>query len=426
MLLTDSFLPHGGGSREYYFNIYRALARLGHTEVTIVTKKVPGWREFDRQAVAPKFEICRLFRPLLSWKYRELPKGVLALFHALWHLCLKVPDSVHAGDLYPPGVIAYLLWKVFRIPYLIYCHGEEVTQTDRFRYQPRLRDAIYKNAEAVVANSEFARRQLLRIGVSHDRITVITPGVDASLFRPEKRDQKLSQLYSVEDKIVLLTVARLVPRKGHQMALRALAEIKDEFPRLHYLIVGSGPEAVGLRKAAQELGISDRVTFAGFVPAEILPKLYNLCDIMFLANREEADGDVEGFGIVFLEAGASGKPVIGGRSGGAIEAIEEHVTGCLIDPDDFRDATQTLRRLLSDNALRKRMGDASRRRVIKQFDWGSRARVLEELNNRVCRTKHVATSAWSTLEKDKVKHALKRDAQEKLSVKKFRESGLHS
>jgi len=426
MLLTDSFLPHAGGSREYYFNIYRELAQLGNTDVTVVTKKVPDWRDFDRKVAAPKFQIHRLFGPLSSWKYRELPKGMLALLHALWHVCLRFPDFVHAGDLYPPGVIAYLLRKSLGIPYLIYCHGEEVTQTDRFRYQPRLRNAIYRNADAVVANSEFARRQLLRIGVSLDRVTVITPGVDASLYRPMPPDRELSRLYEVEDKSVLLTVARLVPRKGHRTALKAMAEIKDDFPNLHYLIVGTGPEEADLRKAADKLGISDRVTFAGFVPAQNLPKLYNLCDIMFLLNRQEADGDVEGFGIVFLEAGAAGKPVIGGRSGGAVEAIEEGVTGCLVDPDDYRDAARTLRRLLSDSALRKRMGDAGRRRVVKEFDWGSRARLLEELNDRVCWTKRIATRARSNSEKDEVKRAPKGDVQEKLSVKKFSEGGSHS
>jgi hypothetical protein len=130
----------------------------------------------------------------------------------------------------------------------------------------------------------------------------------------------------------------------------------------------------------QGAGLSERVTFAGYVAAEQLPDIYNLCDIMLMPNRQEKDGDVEGFGIVFLEANAVGKPVIGGRTGGAAEAIANGSTGFLVNPDDPEEIAGILRQLLLDPGLRERLGAAGVRRVRSDFSWESRARILRSLN----------------------------------------------
>jgi phosphatidylinositol alpha-1,6-mannosyltransferase len=172
----------------------------------------------------------------------------------------------------------------------------------------------------------------------------------------------------------------MVPRKGHRAAVQAFAKVATEFPEAHYLIGGTGPEESRIRQQVQDLGLENRITFAGFIPGEQLPELYNLCDVALLANRQEADGDIEGFGIVFLEANAAGKPVIGGRSGGAIEAIEHGVTGYLINPDDPDEIAAALRKLLSDRSLRERLGAAGRERVISEFQWQTRARILDGIN----------------------------------------------
>jgi phosphatidylinositol alpha-1,6-mannosyltransferase len=383
LLLTDSFSPHAGGSREYYYNLFSQLVALGGAKVAILTKKVPGWKSFDKKHSSTFFRIRRRFKPLKSLKYDELPKGIFPFLQAICRIVRDSPRIIHAGDLYPPGLIAWVINRLTGIPYVIYSHGEEITQTDRYRYQPRVRDCIYKGAAAVVANSEFTRKELLRIGVSENRIVKITPGVDAVRFRPEPADKKLMAQYNLAGKTVVLTVARLVPRKGHRAALQAFAKVCGEFPEAHYLIAGTGPEEQKLRQFSEELGIQRRVSFTGYIPSEVLPKLYNLCDIMLLANREEEDGDVEGFGIVFLEANAAGKPVIGGRSGGAIEAVADGVTGFLVDPDNPAELEGVLRELLRDPKLRQTSGAAGRRRVESEFDWKQRAHRLHEVNCRV-------------------------------------------
>ena len=223
---------------------------------------------------------------------------------------------------------------LFGLPYVAYCHGEDITQTDKYRYLPHVRNRIYRNADAVVANSDIARQNLHRINVPAERIHKISPGVVAVRFSSAQSRSEIEELYGLQGKLILLTVGRLIPRKGHRLVLRTIAKLCAEIPNLHYLIAGIGSEEQPLRKLAEELGLNDRVTFAGYVPQQRLPALYSACDIMVMPNRQEEDGDIEGFGMVFLEANAAGKAVIGGKSGGAHEAVADGITGFLVNPEN--------------------------------------------------------------------------------------------
>jgi phosphatidylinositol alpha-1,6-mannosyltransferase len=387
LMLTDSFLPHAGGSREYYYNLYRHLAEFDDTRVTIATKKVPGWEEFDRRVSSDSFGIARWLKPLSTWRLQELPKGLGPFLHAAWHIHKENPEILHAGDLYPQAVSALILKKMTGLPYLAYCHGEDIALTDRYKYQPRVRDRIYLGADAVVANAEFARKGLLRIGVPESRIVKITPGVDLDRFSPRPAREDLIEKWNLKGKKVVLTVARLVSRKGHDLVLRAIARLTRELPDAVYLIVGRGPEEQRLQKLAAELGIMDAVRFAGHVPEELLPDCYNLCDVFAMLNREEANGDLEGFGMVFLEANATGKPVIGGRSGGTADAIVEGKTGFRVDASQLDELTATLRMLLTDTNLRCQLGNAGRDRVQREFQWRDRARMLHDASMEICKAR---------------------------------------
>jgi phosphatidylinositol alpha-1,6-mannosyltransferase len=384
LLITDYYLPHAGGARVYYHNMYRSLWRELGDDVTILTKKVPGWRDFDRAESGPGLRIIRRFTPLPSWKYWELPKAALPLAGAIGQLIRRRPDIIHFGDLYPPGMICLWIKKTFGIPYIGYCHGEEITQTELRRYQPRVRDAIYRNANLVVAASAYARAQLLRIGIPDAQIRTITPGVDYERFRSQPRVQDLVRRCGAQDKRVLLTVARLVPRKGHLAVMQAVARLRAELPDIRYMIVGTGSAEAALRTAAAEYGIADAVHFTGFVPEADLPGYYNLCDVFVMPNYEEAaTGDIEGFGMVFLEANAAGKPVIGGRSGGTAEAIVEGITGFRVDPADTGELTARIRELLASPALRERMGNQGQARSRAMFSWANRAQMLHALSEEV-------------------------------------------
>ena len=160
------------------------------------------------------------------------------------------------------------------------------------------------------------------------------------------------------------------------MVIRALAVLRREQPNVRYVIVGDGEERTRLMALARDLGVQDAVLFLGYQPAGLLPDYYRLCDVFAMPNRELPDGDTEGLGLVFLEAGACCKPVIGGRAGGAVNAVAHGRTGYLVEPNGPDDVTARLKELLADPALRREMGAAGRRHAVANFSIVNQAREL--------------------------------------------------
>lgn len=390
--MADCFLPHAGGSRVYYYNLYSRLAGRYGERVTVLTKKVPGSQEFDAQACREPLKIVRRFKPLPDLSAKHLPKIVMPLTEAMGRVLTGQVDVLHSGDIYPQGAIAIVLKKMFGLPYLAYCHGEDITLTERYDQQRRLRNRIYKHAERVVAACEFARQSLLKIGIGEERIVKITPGVDWERFSPRPKNEELLRRYGLGNSRVLMTVARLTPRKGHATVMRALARILAQVPDAKYLIVGTGPERQQLEQLAGELGISHAVRFAGYVAEQDLAEHYNLCDLFVMMNQE-IDGDIEGFGMVFLEASSAGKPVIGGLSGGTQDSVVQGQTGFLVDPQDVKQVAAKLLLLLENKELREGFGATGRARAQSDFSWGTRAERLWELNRTIARRRRQSTVA---------------------------------
>jgi phosphatidylinositol alpha-1,6-mannosyltransferase len=380
LVTADSFLPHSGGSRVYYAELYKNLLARYPDTMTVLTRKVPGWKEFDRQANGPNFRIQRLFQPLPSWKYWHLPKALPQLAWEAAHAMTGLYDCLHCGDLFPQGLNGVALRRLFHLPMLMFCHGDEISQTDRRRYQPRVRDFIYRHADVIIAANQFAYDGLVRIGIPEERLHKLTPGVNFEEFYPAEPRRDLIERYGLQGSRVLLTVARMVPRKGHKIVLEALAKVVRELPNVKYLIAGDGPEKDRLQEQARQLGIQDQVIFAGDIPHGEIRDFYNLCDVFIMANRLEAGGDVESFGMVFTEANAVGKPVIGGRSGGTAEAVLDGKTGFLADPGNADEIAQRLLLLLENEDLAKRMGSAGLARVRSDFNWPTRAQAVREIS----------------------------------------------
>jgi phosphatidylinositol alpha-1,6-mannosyltransferase len=378
-LLTNTFLPHAGGSRFYYFNLFKRIANSGD-KVTILTSKLPGWQEFDACEQTAGFKIKRHFRPLHDLGYSQLPKIAGPMLVAGLECLLRRPDILHCGDLYPEGVICIMLKKMLKIPFVAYCHGEDITLTDQRRFQPKVRDVIYRAADAVIANGDFAIESLLRIGIEKEKIHRITPGLDTGVFFPMKPDARLRERYGISDKdVVLMTVARLTQRKGHARVIRALAELRADISDFKYVIIGQGPIEAELRALAAQLSMLDKIVFAGFVPGGELNRHYNMADIVAMPNTEVV-GDIEGFGMVFLEANAAGKPVVGGRSGGTSAAVEHGKSGFLVASDTDVELLDVLRKLITDRSLRVRMGAEGLRRARAEFNWDSRAAKLRKIS----------------------------------------------
>jgi phosphatidyl-myo-inositol dimannoside synthase len=201
--------------------------------------------------------------------------------------------------------------------------------------------------------------------------------------------------FSLQGQLVLVTVARLVARKGHDTVIRSLPHLAKDFPNLKYLIVGGGPDRDALEQLARELNVAERVVFTGYVPETDLADFYALGDVMVMPNRQESNGDLEGFGMAFVEANAVGRPVVGGRSGGAEEAVAEGVSGLLAeDPRSVEELVSVLRLLLSNHDLRQRMGIAGAQRAKQEFGWQSRAERIRQISREIVnRARHGAVAS---------------------------------
>lgn len=379
LFITDKFPPVEGGSRIYYYNL---CVNYPHEEVVVFTKKVDGYKDFDKKQ---KMKIIRKGHPLDNWKYYQIPRMFLTFLWTIYLIFRENIGVIHCGDFMPAGIIGYLSKKLFNKPYIYYVHEGDYWYFERFRYQPKLLKLILSNADQIVAactNAVKGTQQFLNVG--SDKITLITPGVDYENFKPSDLNTDLIREYSLEQKKVILTVGRLVDgRKGHEMIIRALPKILEKVPNAIYLIAGRGPYENYLTQLVKELKIDNYVKFLGYVPSDVLPSIYGICDIFAMICRETPEMGVEGFGMVFTEASAAGKPVIGGRCGGTEDSIMDGVTGYRVDPDNLDEVTSRIIQLLIDDNLKEVMGARGREWVKQTSNWADKAKQLEKVNKQM-------------------------------------------
>ena len=288
----------------------------------------------------------------------------------------------------------YWLQPLFRklrptIASVMYIHGEEVpVATANGFFASAFRRELLR-ADLLIAVSRFTRDRLIATGVAPDRIEVVPNGVDVQRFTPGPAGDAVLDAYGLRGRHVLLTLARLDERKGQDMTIRALPRIAAARPDVIYVIAGGGRERAHLEQLAATTGVADRVVFTGPVDDTTRLALYRACDVYVMPNRTLPDGDTEGFGLVFLEAGACGKPVIGGRAGGVPDAIVDGETGLLVNalaPEPVADACL---KLLGDGELCARLGAAGRRHA-DALAWPRQvARVVELLDELVARRRQV-------------------------------------
>jgi len=382
LFLTEKFPPSEGGSRIYY---YYLCINYSIGDVIVLTKKIERYKEFDKKQ---KFKIIRKGKPLENWKYYQLPRTLPYLFWAFYLAFKEKIDVIHCGDFFPGGVIGLILKILLRKPYIYYVHGEAVRWFKQYPYQHKIFRLILKNAARVVAASCYAEEGLRRdYGLNSQKVIKITPGVEYPKFNPEWIDIGLIRNLSVEKKNIILTIARLVEIKGQDTVIRAMPRIIKEIPDAIYIVAGRGSYEDKLRHLVAELNLEKHVMFVGFVPIEKVSNLYSICDLFVMINRETAREGPDGCPTVFIEASAAGKPVVGGRSGGTADCILDGITGYRVDPVNVEEVASYIIRLLKDEELRKTLGKNGREWVVKNFNWGERARQLERLNMSIFQNK---------------------------------------
>ena len=289
---------------------------------------------------------------------------------------------VHCARALPEGLSALLAYVFGGAPYVCWAHGEELATARSSRELTTLTRWVYRLSKAAIANSRNTAAMLERYGVPSSKICIVHPAVDADRFRPDIDGSQLRQRFVSDGDIVILSVGRLQRRKGHDVAIRALSALRHELPHVKYVIAGDGEERACLEQLVADCGLDSAVSFVGVMNDAAMPQLYAACDIFLLPNRED-DRDIEGFGIVFLEAAAAAKPAIGGNSGGVPEAIVDGVTGLLVDGASIDSVADAIRLLATSPDVRARMGDAGRRRVRAEFSWERAAQCIDVLQARL-------------------------------------------
>lgn len=375
LVITELFLPTKGGTAVWFDEVYR---RLGGKEIHIVTAAVPNDAEHD--ATHPN-SVHRLHLHRVPW-LRPESLGMYANLLAK-SLCLAVRhrfSAIHAGRALPEGLVAWAVGMITGRQVVIYAHGEELTGWGRGNKYRAMR-FVLRHADRVVANSNFTRDILVGMGVLAERIAIIHPGVDVQRFRPGlPNSDLLASLGLAPGTRLLLSVGRLQRRKGFDTVIGCLPDLVAAGYDVHYVVVGTGEDRDYLETLAREQGVEGRVHLLGHVSIDDLPRWYNACDFFILANRD-IQGDTEGFGIVFLEAAASGKAALGGKAGGTGSAIVDNVTGLRVDAADSAQVATILLRWLSVPGEPERLGAAALARVRRDLNW---ERVAERTQEQLC------------------------------------------
>jgi glycosyltransferase involved in cell wall biosynthesis len=293
----------------------------------------------------------------------------LGLWFRIWRSVReRRPGGLVISHLLPMGYFALKLKLLCRLPYVVIVHGTDLKRARLSAWKRFWATRILRSAALVVANSAFTRDLASGFGVEADRLTVVYPGVNATLSDPENVPRQPHRL---------LSVCRLVKRKGVLRVLRILPSLLTKFPDLKYVIAGDGPESSNLKSLATELGVATAVEFAGPVSDAERERLYASASVFVLPGTDEPD-DIEGFGIVFIEAGLRGLAVVAGNVGGTAEAVLDGRTGLLIKPGDSAGLTSALERLLAHSEEARLMGLAGRARALADFTWGTSAKKLAE------------------------------------------------
>lgn len=369
LLVASAFPPILGGSATVYSN----LCRFAGGAVMVLTRRVDylngleleDWRSHDESVC---FGVVRvpLLRPISSASKHNLRAVrllsdlglMLRVFARVARIVRRERIAVVAiGELTYGGWLAAPCRYLLRRKVVIFVHGEELTITSpRLTIAGALRRTHLRLAHRIVAVSRFGCATLIdRFGIGSDKIELILNGVDLGRFHPRPASAALRAQYDLVQKRVLLTVGRLVERKGIDRVLEAIPNVRSRHPDLHYLIVGEGPQRVVLERMIEERALADCVTFTGPVADDDLADHYALADIFVMPNRTLASGDTEAFGVVFLEANACGVPVIAGTAGGASDVVEDGVNGLTVDGNDVGAIAAAITRLLEDPGLRARL-----------------------------------------------------------------------
>lgn len=374
LFITQDFPPEIGGIQTYSYEIAKRLASRCEDFVVVAPDK-PDAQRIDSQL---DFEVLRIKTKNTLLGYAAIPKVMRLLkqrqintvFHAQWQ---TLPVSVRAKK---RGLVGHVC---------VAAHARELffnpfsQQKIINNWYENYRKKLITQADFFIPVSQYTSDALSQFGIDASKRKVVINGTDPDFFFP-LNNKSLKEKYGYTNQKILLTTTRLVARKGVDTVLQALPKIIRDIPNIKYLIVGEGSFKPELQRIIGELQLENYVEFVGRIPYSQLNEYYNLADV-YVMPAKAVMPDIEGFGIVFLEAGSCKKAVIGTRTGGIPDAILHEETGLLVDEQNPTQLAEAITRLLADDKLRTRMGEAGRARVLREANWDRVGELIFDLIN---------------------------------------------
>lgn len=369
LLLSEIFPPRHGGSGRWFYELYR---RLQPGTVTIVTQDNA---RADDQRIDSEFPqpVHRIAMASVSWGLLSVA-GLLFYVRTLLRVFRLRPEGlsqIHCGRTIPEGFIGLLLAKLLRKPLVCYVHGEDIEVARTSRELTWIVQRVLAGANRLICNSQNTRSLLVEHWqVPEEKIEVIHPGVDEECFKPALPDAEFRAAQGWTDRFVCLTVGRLQRRKGHDRMIEAIPHLLADIPNLLYVIIGQGDNYNNLVAKVDELGLENQVQFLTEIDDSNLISCYQQCDLFILPNRSDGN-DIEGFGMVLVEAQSSGRPVIAGDSGGTSETMEIGVTGIIADctdPKRIAEAVLSIKKGLEEGRFQP---ETCRQHVMEKLTWAN-------------------------------------------------------
>ena len=352
LLITLEYPPFNGGVANYYANLVKYWPK---NESIKVVDNSRG-ELFSGTGPFPWFKTI-----VVIWKNRRN----------------KTFDYLLIGHILPLGTAAFIVSLIMPVKYAVILHGLDFTSAISTFRKKIISSLILKRADKVICANSYVAGLVKELDINlSKKIIVKNPGVEVSQIKVEQsRLESIKKDYSLENSIIILSIGRLVLRKGFDKMIEALSLIKDE--PIKYFIIGVGEKEKYLKDLVTKLNLNDKVFFLGSLSQTDKHAWLEVSDIFAMPARRIGK-DFEGFGIVYLEANLHSKPVIAGQSGGIEDAVVDGKTGLLVNPENANEISKLISLLSKNRELRERLGKQGKERVVSEFNWENQSRKFYE------------------------------------------------
>ena len=368
-IITGHFPPcKGGGIAEWALGIARELPKIGYQTSVYATNRK------DRDLTVHKDESFSCVT-MYGRNWHEFHKWYSMYY--MWKILNKNPETIFIATTWGMAKsYSYLKKKYPLSKMIVVAHGLEVTRLKEGKELTAFKNVV-NDSDLILCVSKYTKNEIIdRVdGIETNHIKFLPNGVDINRFFPVENTSGFLNRYNIpENSNIILTLARIIRRKGHDTVIKCLPSLIKKFPNIQYVIAGPHRKKDTyldeLKLLAKKLSVENHIVFVDYIPDSDLNEIYSRSQVYVMVSRTYNDiGDSEGFGITFLEANACGCPVIGSTEGGIPDAVENNKNGLLVPADDIKSLTKAIEKFLEDESFRRKIIDQGIERVNNDFTW---------------------------------------------------------